>query len=706
MNRKFSIIGLIGVLLCLLFTGISSAGDRPAPALKANCLTVYCQQPEVLFAFDDLRVVLVRLRVADSQGELLYDSGETAAGVAGWDFRLSAADDAAGYDFQGWDGEGNLLHWCRGEIRPADDGDSPLVVTAYDVAGNYTIGGSLGVGTTAPERSIHLKGNNALFRMDRSQDTAAFMLVRTDSGGTPLKTFVAGVNSDNAGQGQFVINDLGAAVTGGGTRRMTIGNTGDVIFTGNVQAAGFTTTGGGTAGGLAAVAHDTTLDGKGTTVSPLGIAGNAITTEKLADNSVGPAKIKSPGVATANIYDNAITIAKLNVSGTVARGMTLGTDGTGLVWQDASGSSLTLPYSDSGSTASGADLFRLENTGSGRGIHVISSTDTALWAVSFSGRGIDGRSTSGSGIYGESSSGAGVSGTSSTYCGVAGSSTSSDGVNGSTEAAGKSGVWGHSTAGIGVTGSSSSGTGVSGTSSTSCGVKGSSTSDDGIAGVTEATGKSGVWGHSTKGIGVTGSSSGDAGVHGWSSSTDSNVPGVWARNTGAGPAIYAEAGSGKMAAVMKGNVRLLNYSSGATVMELGEGLDYAEGFDLAGETAIPPGSVLVIDPAEPGKLTLSVKAYDRRVAGIAAGAGGLGSGVRLGAGTFDIDVALAGRVYCNVDASEGAIEPGDLLTTSAIPGCAMKAGDQARAQGAILGKAMQPLAKGKRGQILVLVTLQ
>jgi len=36
----------------------------------------------------------------------------------------------------------------------------------------------------------------------------------------------------------------------------------------------------------------------------------------------------------------------------------------------------------------------------------------------------------------------------------------------------------------------------------------------------------------------------------------------------------------------------------------------------------------------------------------------------------------------------------------------MKAADTARAQGAILGKAMESLAKGKKGQILVLVTLQ
>ena len=89
-----------------------------------------------------------------------------------------------------------------------------------------------------------------------------------------------------------------------------------------------------------------------------------------------------------------------------------------------------------------------------------------------------------------------------------------------------------------------------------------------------------------------------------------------------------------------------------------------------------------------------------------AGAKGLGSGVRLGIGQFDHDVALAGRVYCNVDATEQAIQAGDLLTTSAMPGHAMKATDYDRARGAILGKAMQKLELGQKGQILVLVTLQ
>ncbi len=157
---------------------------------------------------------------------------------------------------------------------------------------------------------------------------------------------------------------------------------------------------------------------------------------------------------------------------------------------------------------------------------------------------------------------------------------------------------------------------------------------------------------------------------------------------------------------VRGNILIESESTGDPVAEFGEGLDYAEGFDVSGVSTIQPGTVLVIDPESPGKLARCTKPYDKKVAGIAAGAKGLGSGVRLGVDRFDCDVALAGRVYCNVDASDGAVEPGDLLTTSATPGYAMKAADLASAQGAILGKAMERLGRGEKGQILVLVTLQ
>ena len=69
------------------------------------------------------------------------------------------------------------------------------------------------------------------------------------------------------------------------------------------------------------------------------------------------------------------------------------------------------------------------------------------------------------------------------------------------------------------------------------------------------------------------------------------------------------------------------------------------------------------------------------------------------------NVALSGRVYVKSNTSAGPIAPGDFLTTSDVPGEAMKAADHDRAQGAILGKAMTALSQDA-GTVLVLVTLQ
>ena len=49
---------------------------------------------------------------------------------------------------------------------------------------------------------------------------------------------------------------------------------------------------------------------------------------------------------------------------------------------------------------------------------------------------------------------------------------------------------------------------------------------------------------------------------------------------------------------------------------------------------------------------------------------------------------------------------GDLLTSADIPGYAMKVKNYNIANGTIIGKAMEPLKKGEKSQILILVTLQ
>lgn len=137
------------------------------------------------------------------------------------------------------------------------------------------------------------------------------------------------------------------------------------------------------------------------------------------------------------------------------------------------------------------------------------------------------------------------------------------------------------------------------------------------------------------------------------------------------------------------------------------GADVAEPFELT-TPDIAKGSVVVIDDQNAGKLKLSTRAYDTRVAGIVSGANGIEPGISLfqqGALEGGRNVALSGRVYVLADATDGAIKPGDLLTTSSTPGHAMRVADHGNAQGAILGKAMSGLEDG-RGMVLVLVTLQ
>lgn len=142
------------------------------------------------------------------------------------------------------------------------------------------------------------------------------------------------------------------------------------------------------------------------------------------------------------------------------------------------------------------------------------------------------------------------------------------------------------------------------------------------------------------------------------------------------------------------------------------GSDLSEQFDVrSGDFEPEPGMVVCIDTENVGKLVVSGKAYDRTVAGIISGAGGIETGMMMGQkgsiANGKYPIALTGRVYVWCDSSNGAIEPGDLLTTSDTLGHAMKVTDYQAAQGAIIGKAMSRLdATERSGLVLVLVTLQ
>jgi hypothetical protein len=149
----------------------------------------------------------------------------------------------------------------------------------------------------------------------------------------------------------------------------------------------------------------------------------------------------------------------------------------------------------------------------------------------------------------------------------------------------------------------------------------------------------------------------------------------------------------------------VNGTTRTRAMELTGGADIAEAFDVAGEPQ--PGMVVRPDPDREGALKICAAEYDRAAVGVVSGAGGIVPATLLRQEGTVADgahpVAMLGRVYVLTDASLAPIKPGDELTSSTIPGHAMKATDDARANRAVLGTALTSLSSG-RG--LVLIALQ
>jgi hypothetical protein len=162
---------------------------------------------------------------------------------------------------------------------------------------------------------------------------------------------------------------------------------------------------------------------------------------------------------------------------------------------------------------------------------------------------------------------------------------------------------------------------------------------------------------------------------------------------------------------LNGAVRVVGEISANVVTVLG-GSDVAEPYNVAaaGEVKAIPGYVVAIDPDKVGQMRVAARAYDKTVAGIVSGANGINPGITLRQkGTIadgELPVASIGRVWCWCDAdANGAIEAGDMLTTSNTPGHAMKVNDHNKANGSVIGKAMSSLKSGK-GLVLVLVSLK
>ncbi len=162
----------------------------------------------------------------------------------------------------------------------------------------------------------------------------------------------------------------------------------------------------------------------------------------------------------------------------------------------------------------------------------------------------------------------------------------------------------------------------------------------------------------------------------------------------------------------KGQIRLTNAKGTERVRLDGESgdilmfnADCAEEFETD-DDGTEPGSVMVA--RQGSRVARADRAYDRRVVGVVSGAGGFRPAIVLGhrkSSHRRVPVAVLGRVECMADASYGAVEVGDLLTTSETSGHAMRVTDYSAAMGAVVGKALSPLPEG-RGLVETLVTLR
>jgi len=201
----------------------------------------------------------------------------------------------------------------------------------------------------------------------------------------------------------------------------------------------------------------------------------------------------------------------------------------------------------------------------------------------------------------------------------------------------------------------------------------------------------GVYGHSTAEYGVRAESSGKAALLALAFGSSTTNYGVEARSSSS-HGVYADGAT-------YGFYTPDKIFAGAGYSDIAEHMPAADD--------ITAGDVVVIDPNQNERVIKSYKANAPTVAGVISTA----PAMLIGQADSPSPLALAGRVPVKVSAENGAIQRGDLLTTAATAGHAMKAtpvlvnGIPFYQPGTIIGKAMGELETGV-GTIIVLIMPQ
>jgi len=256
--------------------------------------------------------------------------------------------------------------------------------------------------------------------------------------------------------------------------------------------------------------------------------------------------------------------------------------------------------------------------------------------------------------------------------GIYAQSADNDGVSGETSTAGKSGVYGNN---------KGSGYGVFGRGNTGPGVKGYSTDGNGTVG------------ESAKSAGVFGKSGTSVGVYG-----EGPLFGVYSKGNAQVEGDLYVTGNFGVGGSKSGYVVDIAYNADGVTLEQGDVV-----------------AISGVGPAELGEIPLievrrATTAHDRSVIGVVdqryvpvPEGMGQSDDAPIAPGERLTVVTLGAFAAIKVDASFGAIGPGDLLVASSNPGHAMRA--DAPSPGTVIGKALGELGEGA-GVIPVLVTLE